>query len=36
MIIDILVTAVALKLDGRILQPMLQDMKAKLRSKRYT
>jgi len=36
MIIDILATAVALRLDGRILQPLLQDMKNKLRSKRYT
>jgi len=36
MIIDILATAVALRLDAKTLQPMLQNMKAKLRSKRYT
>jgi RpiR family carbohydrate utilization transcriptional regulator len=36
MIIDILATCVALGLDSRMLQPMLQDMKNKLRSKRYT
>jgi RpiR family carbohydrate utilization transcriptional regulator len=36
MIIDILATSVALGLDARMLQPMLQDMKNKLRSKRYT
>jgi RpiR family carbohydrate utilization transcriptional regulator len=36
MIIDILATSVALRLDGQVLQPMLQDMKDKLRSKRYT
>jgi RpiR family carbohydrate utilization transcriptional regulator len=35
MIIDILATCVALGLDARMLQPMLQDMKNKLRSKRY-
>ena len=35
MIIDILATCVALGLDSRMLQPMLQDMKSKLRSKRY-
>lgn len=35
MIVDILATAVALRLDGAQLQPMLQDMKNKLRSKRY-
>ena len=36
MIIDILATTVALRLDSEQLQPMLQDMKNKLRSKRYT
>lgn len=36
MIIDILATCVALRLDAQILQPMLQNMKDKLRSKRYT
>ncbi len=36
MIIDILATCVALRLDGQRLLPMLQDMKDKLRSKRYT
>jgi RpiR family carbohydrate utilization transcriptional regulator len=36
MIIDILATCVALRLDSQVLQPMLQDMKDKLRSKRYT
>ena len=36
MIIDILATTVALRLDAKTLQPMLQNMKAKLRSKRYT
>ncbi len=36
MIIDILATTVALRLDSEQLQPMLQDMKDKLRSKRYT
>jgi RpiR family carbohydrate utilization transcriptional regulator len=36
MIIDILATAVALRLDSHRLQPLLQDMKDKLRSKRYT
>ena len=35
MIIDILATTVALRLDSEQLQPMLQDMKNKLRSKRY-
>jgi RpiR family carbohydrate utilization transcriptional regulator len=35
MIIDILATTVALRLNGELLQPMLQDMKNKLRSKRY-
>jgi RpiR family carbohydrate utilization transcriptional regulator len=35
MIIDILATAVALRLDSEQLQPRLQDMKNKLRSKRY-
>ena len=34
MIIDILATCVALRLDGRMLLPLLQDMKDKLRSKR--
>ena len=36
MIIDILATTVALRLDSGRLQPLLQDMKDKLRSKRYT
>ncbi len=36
MIIDILATTVALRLDSERLQPLLQDMKDKLRSKRYT
>ncbi len=35
MIIDILATTVALRLNAELLQPMLQDMKNKLRSKRY-
>jgi RpiR family carbohydrate utilization transcriptional regulator len=35
MIIDILATTVALRLDSEQLQPLLQDMKNKLRSKRY-
>jgi RpiR family carbohydrate utilization transcriptional regulator len=35
-IIDILATSVALRLDGQMLQPLLQDMKEKLLSKRYT
>ena len=35
MIIDILATTVALRLDSERLQPLLQDMKNKLRSKRY-
>ena len=35
MIIDILATTVALRLGGQQLQPLLQDMKNNLRSKRY-
>ncbi|MES2979344.1 MAG: SIS domain-containing protein [Pseudomonadota bacterium] len=35
MIIDILVTAVALRVGGAKLQPLLQDMKNNLRNKRY-
>ena len=36
MVIDILATCVALRIGGTRLQPMLQDMKDNLRSKRYT
>jgi RpiR family carbohydrate utilization transcriptional regulator len=36
MIIDILATAVALRIGASSLQPLLQDMKNNLRSKRYT
>ena len=35
MIIDILATCVALRIGGETLQPMLQEMKNNLRSKRY-
>jgi hypothetical protein len=35
MIIDVLATLVALKLDGAQLLPKLKDMKQYLRSKRY-
>jgi RpiR family carbohydrate utilization transcriptional regulator len=35
MIIDILATTVALRLNAELLQPMLQDMKNNLRNKRY-
>jgi RpiR family carbohydrate utilization transcriptional regulator len=35
MIIDILATGVALRLDSRRLQPMLQEIKRNLRSRRY-
>jgi RpiR family carbohydrate utilization transcriptional regulator len=35
MIIDILATAVALRVGGTKLQPLLQDMKNNLRNKRY-
>ena len=36
MIIDILTTCVALRIGGDKLQPLLQEMKNNLRSKRYT
>jgi RpiR family carbohydrate utilization transcriptional regulator len=36
MVIDILATCVALRIGGARLQPMLQDIKDNLRSKRYT
>lgn len=36
MIIDILATCMALRIGGDSLQPILRDMKANLRSKRYT
>ncbi|KQP23256.1 MurR/RpiR family transcriptional regulator [Pseudorhodoferax sp. Leaf267] len=36
MVIDILATCVALRIGGARLQPLLQDMKDNLRSKRYT
>ncbi|MEO7108054.1 MAG: SIS domain-containing protein [Rhodoferax sp.] len=36
MIIDILATCVALRIDGTTLQPLLREMKSNLRSKRYT
>jgi len=36
MIIDILATCMALRIGGDTLQPLLRDMKANLRSKRYT
>lgn len=36
MIIDILATCMALRIGGDTLQPLLQDMKGNLRSKRYT
>lgn len=36
MVIDILATCVALRIGGTRLQPLLQDMKDNLRSKRYT
>jgi RpiR family carbohydrate utilization transcriptional regulator len=36
MIIDILATCMALRIGGETLQPLLRDMKANLRSKRYT
>ena len=36
MIIDILATCVALRIDGNTLQPLLREMKSNLRSKRYT
>jgi RpiR family carbohydrate utilization transcriptional regulator len=36
LVIDILATCVALRIGGTVLQPMLQDMKDNLRSKRYT
>jgi RpiR family carbohydrate utilization transcriptional regulator len=36
MIIDILATCVALRIGGGTLQPLLQEMKHNLRSKRYT
>jgi RpiR family carbohydrate utilization transcriptional regulator len=35
LVIDILATSVALRIGGAALQPMLRDMKANLRSKRY-
>ena len=35
MIIDVLVTTVALRIGGDKLQPMLKEMKNNLRSKRY-
>jgi RpiR family carbohydrate utilization transcriptional regulator len=34
-IIDILTTGVALRLDSQTLQPMLQDIKKSLRVRRY-
>ncbi len=36
MVVDILATCVALRIGGAKLQPLLQDMKDNLRSKRYT
>jgi RpiR family carbohydrate utilization transcriptional regulator len=36
MIIDILATCVALRIDSNTLQPLLREMKSNLRSKRYT
>ena len=36
MIIDILATAVALRIGSATLQPMLSEMRQNLRSKRYT
>jgi RpiR family carbohydrate utilization transcriptional regulator len=36
MIVDILATCMALRIGSETLQPMLSDMKANLRSKRYT
>lgn len=36
MVVDILATCVALRIGGARLQPMLQDIKDNLRSKRYT
>jgi RpiR family carbohydrate utilization transcriptional regulator len=36
MIVDILATAVALRIGSNTLQPMLSDMRNNLRSKRYT
>ena len=36
MVVDILATCVALRIGGGRLQPLLQDMKDNLRSKRYT
>jgi RpiR family carbohydrate utilization transcriptional regulator len=36
MVIDILATCVALRIGGARLQPLLQDIKDNLRSKRYT
>ncbi len=35
-IIDILTTGVALRMDGQALQPMLQEIKRNLRTRRYT
>jgi RpiR family carbohydrate utilization transcriptional regulator len=36
MIIDILATAVALRIGSNILQPLLSEMRQNLRSKRYS
>ena len=36
MVIDVLATCVALRIGGARLQPLLQDIKDNLRSKRYT
>jgi len=35
MVIDILTTAVALRLPGQTLRPMLQEIKKNLRTRRY-